>query len=257
MSMYQGNTSDTPASAIGTLPEPLYWWEAGAVWGGMIDYWAYTHDESYIPTITQALLAQVGPDRNYMPPAYFASLGNDDQAFWAMACLTANEYEFPVPDGEAPSLWFDLAQAAFDTQAARWGTDVCAGGLRWQIFESNAGWDYKNSISNGAFFNLAARLLRYTGNQTYADWAERSYDWMSEIGLIGDSYIVFDGTDPKINCSEINHVAWSYNPSVLLYGTAMMFNYTNGSQIWQERTTGLLTASANTFFSPFPNSTNM
>lgn len=48
----------------------------------MIDYWAYTGDDSYNPTITQALLAQVGPNNNFMPPAYFSSLGNDDQAFW-------------------------------------------------------------------------------------------------------------------------------------------------------------------------------
>lgn len=77
MSYYVNNATDTPVTAIGTLPAPLYWWEAGAVWGGMIDYWAYTKDTSYNPTITQALLAQVGPDWNYMPPAYFSSLGND------------------------------------------------------------------------------------------------------------------------------------------------------------------------------------
>lgn len=78
-SFYQNNMSNTASTAIGTLPAPLYWWQAGAMWGGMVDYWAYTNDSSYNAVITQALLAQVGPDWNYMPPAYFASLGNDDQ----------------------------------------------------------------------------------------------------------------------------------------------------------------------------------
>ena len=64
MSWYHNNQSSTVPTAIGTLPAPLYWWEAGAVWGGMIDYWAYTNDSSYVTTTQQALLAQVGPDNN-------------------------------------------------------------------------------------------------------------------------------------------------------------------------------------------------
>ena len=43
MSSYKNNATDTPVDAIGTLPEPLYWWEAGAVWGGMIDYTTVSH----------------------------------------------------------------------------------------------------------------------------------------------------------------------------------------------------------------------
>lgn len=32
MSYYVNNATDTPATAVGTLQPPLYWWEAGAVW---------------------------------------------------------------------------------------------------------------------------------------------------------------------------------------------------------------------------------
>lgn len=257
MSWYQNNQSSTAVTAIGTFPAPSYWWEGGAVWGGMIDYWAYTNDESYVPTIQQALLAQVGPDNNYMPPAYYASLGNDDQAFWAIAALSAMEYGFPVPEGNSSSLWFDLAEAVFNTQWPRWDTTSCNGGLRWQIFSYNAGYNYKNSISNGAFFQIAARLAHYTGNQTYVDWAERAWNWMRGVDLIDGQYNVFDGTDDTINCSRVDHTAWSYNPSMLLYGTAMLYNFTNGSQIWEERTTGLLQSCARTFFSPYKNATNI
>ncbi|KAK4950579.1 i-AAA protease yme1 [Elasticomyces elasticus] len=63
-SWYHNNQSSTAATAVGTFPAPYYWWEAGAVWGGLVDYWAYTNDSSYNPTVTQALLAQVGPDNN-------------------------------------------------------------------------------------------------------------------------------------------------------------------------------------------------
>ena len=34
----------------------------------MIHYWFYTGDDTYNDIVTQALLAQVGPDNDYMPP---------------------------------------------------------------------------------------------------------------------------------------------------------------------------------------------
>ncbi|KAK0931712.1 i-AAA protease yme1 [Friedmanniomyces endolithicus] len=261
MSYYQNNQSSTAVTAIGTLPAPLYWWEAGAVWGGMIDYWAYTNDTSYVHTVQQALLAQVGPKDDYMMPAYYPSLGNDDQAFWAIAALSAAEYGFPAPSGSSSTVWLDLAEAVFNTQQSRWDTFSCNGGLKWQIFTSNAGYDYKNSISNGGksprFFQIAARLAHYTGNETYVTWAEKTWDWMSAVGLIDQNYNVYDGTDDTLNCSKLDHTMWSYNPSMLLYGTAMLYNFTNGSQIWEKRTTGLLESCANTFFSPSSNATSI
>lgn len=192
-----------------------------------------------------------------MPPAYYASLGNDDQAFWALSVLSAVEYGFPTPAGNSSTVWLDLAEAVFNTQWPRWDTTSCNGGLRWQIFQSNAGYNYKNSISNGGFFQIAARLAHYTGNQTYVDWAEKAWDWMRGVDLIDNQYNVFDGTNDLLNCSQVDHTMWSYNPSMLLYGAAMLYNYTNGSQIWENRTTGLLDACANNFFSPYKNATNI
>jgi mannan endo-1,6-alpha-mannosidase len=255
MSWYQNNQSSTAASAIGTLPAPLYWWEAGAVWGGMIDYWKYTNDTSYNPTVTQALQAQVGPDDNYMPPAYYASLGNDDQAFWALAVLSAVEYGYPAPPADQPQ-WLALAEAVWNTQVVRWDTSSCGGGLRWQVFQSNAGFDYKNTVSNAAFFQISARLARFTGNQTYLQWAEKSWNWMNATGLFDSDYNVFDGSDDTINCTRVDHTAWTYNPAILMYGSATLYNYTNGSTVWEERLTGLLTASVRNFFS-MPNATNV
>jgi mannan endo-1,6-alpha-mannosidase len=255
LSYYRTNASGTPPENVGTLPQPLYWWQAGAMWGGLVDYWAYTNDPSYNPTIPQALLAQVGPDNNYMPPAYFSSLGNDDQAFWALAVLSAVESGFPDPPPGEPQ-WLDLAEGVFNTQWPRWGMETCGGGLKWQIFEANAGYYYKNTVSNGAFFQIAARLARYTGNQTYVEWAERAWDWMETIGLFDADYNAFDGTDEKINCSALDHIGWRYNPSILIHGTATMYNYTNGSTLWQSRTSSLLHSTIRNFYR-LPNATNI
>lgn len=253
---YHSNGTGQPAVAIGTFPPPSYWWEGGAIWGGMVDHWAYTNDSSWNAVISQALIAQIGPDSNYMPPTYRASLGNDDQAFWALAALSAMEYGFEVPAGRNATVWLDLSRAVFDSQVPRWETATCGGGLRWQIYPENQGYNYKNTISNGGLFQISARLARYTGNQTYVEWANKTWDWMSAIGLIGPKYKVFDGGDIGLNCSQLDHTQWSYNSAMLIYGTATMANLTN-QQIWKDRTEALLTNIENSFFSPYSNATNI
>ena len=222
MKYYSGNeTGDVP----GNLPQPYYWWEAGAVFGGMVDYYYYTGDDQYNKITTEALLFQVGPKRDYMTPNQTKTEGNDDQGFWGMAAMSAAEQKFPDPSPDQPQ-WLALAQAVFNSQALRWDTEYCNGGLRWQVFTFNTGYDYKNTISNGCFFNLAARLAMYTGNQTYADWAEKAWDWTESVGFIQTpEYFFYDGGHTPLNCSDINRIQWSYNPAVFLLGAANMYNF--------------------------------
>lgn len=118
------------------------------MWGTLIDYWKFTGDDSYNDLITQAMLWQVGPDKDYMPPNVTASLGNDDQGFWGMSAMLAAENNFPDPPEDEPQ-WLALAQAVFNTQASPDRHDeTCNGGLRWQIPWSNNGYNYKNSWSH-------------------------------------------------------------------------------------------------------------
>ena len=218
---YTGNkTGDGP----GNLPNPYFWWEAGAMFGTLIDYWYYTGDDTYNEITTQALQFQVGPENDYMPPNQTKTEGNDDQGFWAMAVMAAAEQKYPDPPADQPQ-WLALAQAVFNRQLARWDTQYCDGGLRWQIFTFNTGYDYKNTISNGCFFNLAARLALYTGNQTYADWANKAYDWISHTGLMTPDFHFYDGAHTTLNCSDVNKVEWTYNVGVFLLGAASMYNY--------------------------------
>lgn len=96
------------------------------------------------------------------------------------------------------------------------------GGLKWQIFPSNAGYDYK---SNGGFFQLAARLGRYTGNQIYVAWAERMWNWVTAIGLVSSTtFNVYDGTGDLQNCSSVDQLQWSYNNAIFIYGSAILAN---------------------------------
>jgi len=163
-----------------------------------------------------------------------------------MAAMLAAETNFQNPPKGQPQ-WLALAQAVFNEMASRWDESTCGGGLRWQIFTFNNGFTYKNSIANGCFFNLGARLARYTGNDTYAQWAERIWDWEQSVGLIDSSYNIYDGSSDTQNCTTVDRLQWTYNAGIYLHGAANMYNYTNGNSTWKERTTGVLTAS-NIFF---------
>jgi mannan endo-1,6-alpha-mannosidase len=105
-------------------------------------------------------------------------------------------------------------------------TNVCR--LRWQVYPYLTGYDYKNSIANGCFFNIGARLARYTGNDTYAQHAEVIWDWIRGVGLMDSDYRIYDGAHIETNCTDINKVQFSYNMAVWTLGAANMYNYVGG-----------------------------
>ncbi|EEP77943.1 conserved hypothetical protein [Uncinocarpus reesii 1704] len=240
-------TGHLPGDVPGNLPAPYYWWEAGAMFGALIDYWYYTGDSTWNDITIQAMLHQASPSTNFEPRNQTKSEGNDDQGFWGMAAMSAAERNFPNPPADQPQ-WLELAQGVFNSQAPRWDTTSCGGGLKWQFFTLNRGYNYKNTISNGCFFNIASRLARYTRNQTYADWATKSWEWTERIGLITPTYQFYDGTNDKLNCTELNRIQWTYNAGVHLLGAANMYNYTNGDKIWRDRVQGIVEGLRTFFF---------
>ncbi|KAL2024509.1 hypothetical protein VTK56DRAFT_7552 [Thermocarpiscus australiensis] len=250
MSYYSGD-----ANKFVDLPQPYYWWEAGALMGSMLDYSHYTGDKGYDKTIARALLDQVGPNFDYMLPSHFGQEGNDDQAFWGFAVMSAAERNFPQPDASVPS-WLQLGTNLWNSMASRWNTTACGGGLLWQIFASNPnGMDYKNSVSNGGLFQISARLARATGNGTYLEWADKVWDWTEAVGLIDSSGNVYDGASASHNCTDTNRVTFSYSAAIYLYGAAVLAEHT-GDKKWVERTERILEASR-TFFGPFDNATDI
>lgn len=104
---------------------------------------------------------------------------------------------------------------------------------------------------------MAARLARYTGNSTYADWAEKIYDWTTATGLIDDSYRIYDGASATDNCQEVTSLQWTYNSGIFIHGAAMMYNYTNASSTWETRLTGLIEQADQSFFQAFDNATGV
>jgi len=64
MSYYHG---EDPGGIPGLLGDPYYWWEAGAMFGQLIHNWHLTGNTKYNEKIMNALLFQIGDDKNYMP----------------------------------------------------------------------------------------------------------------------------------------------------------------------------------------------
>ncbi|KAK7715756.1 hydrolase 76 protein [Botryosphaeria dothidea] len=231
---------------VGLFPKPYNWWQSAVAWDSLVNYWYLTGDSSHNDQAQAALVAQKGPDNDYMVPNQTISEGNDNQTVWGLAALTAAERNFPQADGQDAS-WEDIARNVFDTLAARWDTSTCGGGLRWQIFTFNDGYNWKNAASQALFFQLAARLASFTGNQTYVDWATRTYDWTRESGLIGDDFAVYNGVNTDDNCTSVARDQWSRSAASFAFGSAVLANFTSDAQ-WTNRTNSHLSHLLSTFF---------
>ncbi|KAK4171186.1 glycosyl hydrolase family 76-domain-containing protein [Triangularia setosa] len=253
VSYYNGNETGEVPGMLGYEPYAggKYWWWSGSVlMSTLIDYWHYTNDNSYNALVSQGLLHQRGPNNDYMPPNYTASLSNEDQGFWGLAAMQAAELNFPASSID----WSNLSLNVWDTQVWRFEQEerdeTCNGGLRWQVPPTNVGYNYKNTISNAVFINLSARLGRWTGNATYAEWAERTWTWLTNVGYITEDFRVYDGAHVEQNCTDINKAQFSYNAGVLLQSAAFLYNQTTGDdqKRWRDRVTGLTNAILDTFF---------
>lgn len=63
VSYYKGNLT---GMIPGELGDPYYWWECGAMFNSLINYWYYTGDTTYNEIVKDGMQFQVGPDDNYM-----------------------------------------------------------------------------------------------------------------------------------------------------------------------------------------------
>lgn len=143
--------------------------------------------------------------------------------FWGLATITASETGFKEVEGK-PS-WTSLARAVFNMMADRWDGE-CGGGSRWQIWQIKNGFNLKNSISNGGFFALAARLGLFTKNETYADWANKIWDWSQDSPLVNNhTWYVCDSTNTADGCKGGDRTQWSYNYGSYILGAAFMYKH--------------------------------
>lgn len=179
--------------------------------------------------------------------------GNDDQMFWGLAAITAAEYNLPNrPEGPT---WLTLAIRVYNDQkdsSGGWDESFCGGGIRWQKDPWQGGYTMKNSVSNGGFFMLAARIAWFTQQDKYAEWAEKVWDWSTSVNLVNNkTWEVADSVSQAKGggdgCSLPDHMRWTYNYGTYLSGAAYMYAFVStrfhllfppaNDNLWCRRTT--------------------
>ncbi|KAF4420542.1 DFG5 [Fusarium acutatum] len=170
---YTGNnTGVTP----GNLPDPYNCWEAGVMFGTLIDYWWLTGDDGYNNITSQAMLHQAGTPGDYMPDNQMMTEGNDDQGFWAMAAMSAAEHNFPdppeIPDGSpkpkpSSTNWTGNGRYENLRRVAIGNGQDCSNIVRTQ-------WSYNTDI----FLHGAAVLYNLTESDT---WKKLVDGMMSDV----------------------------------------------------------------------------
>lgn len=86
MSYYKGNLSGgIPGNLPGPPPEPkitnagYFWWECGAMFGSLMDYWYYTGDSTYNQNVIDGMVHQAGDKSDFLVLNQTNGMGNDDQ----------------------------------------------------------------------------------------------------------------------------------------------------------------------------------
>lgn len=231
-----------PNQGLALMPSPSYWWESGSTINAFLVYGGATGNQQYASLMANTLSSQTFGGAFDNPDAS----GNDDQAWWGLSALTASEDGIQQVGSES---WLTMAQNVFSEQKGRWDTGSCGGGMKWGRTPSSLGWDYKSSIANGLFFQLAARLASDTNNADAESWAEKAYDWVVKVGLIDSSYNVYDGTDDVKGCIDVDRDQWSYSLAAFMYGSAVMAAHTK-DQKWIDRTNNFIASAKRTFVNP-------
>ncbi|KAK6358058.1 hydrolase 76 protein [Orbilia blumenaviensis] len=251
-SLVEDYTSQKPF-VPGLIPSEYRFFESGLFFNTILNYAAFTGDKTYNSLFEKDFFNQVGDNADFMPANKSARISNDDIAYWALAAMSAAEFGATPADSSSPS-YLSLAENVFNTLVGRWDDKTCGGGLRWAILPSSDGYDFKDTNSNGAFFQLAARLGAQTGNKTYTDWAGKIYDWTAKTGLIGNLDgntvgRVFAGASVKDKCQQIDEAYYSAQQANYFYGAAIMYGLTKSST-WLSRLETMVQYAAVTYFGP-------
>ncbi|ODV93377.1 hypothetical protein PACTADRAFT_51975 [Pachysolen tannophilus NRRL Y-2460] len=234
MDYYEGDES---GGTVGYFSGDSDWWEYGQAFSVLIDHWYYCENNTYESIIYKGLVSQLGTNNDFITKNQSATTGNDDESFWALVALNAYEKNFKEPSDSLS--WLDVVVIVFNKLWYRWDSATCNGGIRWQINSTLSGYDYKNSISNGNLFLLGASLYRHTGNDTYLDSAQETWNWVTSVGYVAndssDVLSVYDGADASDNCTNLNYAEWSYNYGTYLVGAAYLgSDLTNASDVTSE-----------------------
>ncbi|MBT0670336.1 glycosyl hydrolase [Novosphingobium profundi] len=168
-------------------------------------------------------------------------LALNDDALWAVIASV---------DGwrlEGDPELLDYAADTFTGLVETYWDETCGGGIWWGPHRT-----YKNAITNELLLTAATRLYAATGQDSYKQWALRSWGWLAASGMIGHDGLVNDGLaiDARTGqCRNNGQPRWSYNQGVLLSGLSDLTTIT-GSPVYRQRAVVTATNALATLVNP-------
>lgn len=141
---------------------------------------------------------------------------NDDD-LWA---VIANVHTWQIDHDPEQLAW---AAATYRSVVTHYWDNKCGGGLWWDHQRS-----YKNAITNELLLYASTQLYLATGQQSYRDWALRSWAWFSASTMIGPDGLVNDGLDAQ--CRNNGAPRFTYNQGALVGGLSDLTMITGDPQ---------------------------
>lgn len=187
------------------------WWNAANAITAIIDYSRITGSKEYLDIVDNTFetckeFEVQMPDpkdnwicRNYINDYY------DDEGWWILAWIQA--YDLTNDDK-----YLKMARMTFADMATGWD-DFCGGGVYWK--KPNIG---KSAVQNELFMLAALRLHQRGGGETrgqsYLDWADKTWKWFSESGMINDKFLIENGLNKQCELNRGNY--HTYNQGMIL-----------------------------------------
>ena len=180
-----------------------YWIKANAQ-QSILDYFAYYFVDTETPYSKESLEGFLAPlrDYNYVKET---NAFNDDRIWLALASLRAY-------DLSKEQVFLKHAIHVQEHVKKQW-TNVCGGGVPWKTDDN-----YKNTITNGLYFQLSAALYSKTRSDVYNTDAQGTYKWIMNSGLY-NSNVFHDGlVDQKNGSCRLAPDVYSYQLGPIMTG---------------------------------------
>ena len=117
--------------------------------------------------------------------------------------------------------------------------------MRRYVLSTNVYWIHSNTADHyieRRILPISSQTCTLHCNQTYVDWTEKAWDWISTSSLYvpgtPQGTKIYDGAGIEGNCKKPNPAQYSYNYGILIGGLAYIYNHTEDAK-WLEPLYGI------------------
>ncbi|KAI8924295.1 glycosyl hydrolase family 76-domain-containing protein [Entophlyctis helioformis] len=238
-------------NVFGTFGRPLdMWGESALIWTSIVEYLRTANDIMVLDTFRDALGSASFDEMGDFLGGDLADLErsmngktNDKLVLWALvASRGANIFGVATQVASQSATFQEIAVGTWTQLLSGWRNTTCKGGIVTDPSDTSRN-ATKSSTTNAGFMALSAQLYAMTGNTTYKEWADGTYNWMAETGLITSAFEVYAGLTAE--CA-VQRAQWSAPAGLLMTSLATLYQATTLDP-YVGQLTALLSASLGRF----------